>query len=207
MVLLGFGAIGSGPIGGMPPSVPQQIEVSKKLATISVSGIILPEQGLLVSEKEVAEGLLIKSTSAVWAAVVERLRDDWSLAFQLSPQDWEELVAGAYTRAGYETVLTPRSGDYGRDVIATKRGVGAVRILGSVKAYKPGHLVEYDAVRSLIGVVAGDRAASKGIISTTSDFPPKIMSDPIIAPHLPTRLELMNGQQLQQWLRDLSDPK
>ncbi len=36
----------------------------------------------------------------------------------------EKRIAGAYERAGYpEVVLTPRSGDAGRDIIATKPGV------------------------------------------------------------------------------------
>jgi restriction system protein len=72
-----------------------------------------------------------------------------------------------------------------------------------VKAYGPDHLVEYDAVRALIGVVSADQKASKGIITTTSDFPPRIEKDPHIATFLPTRLELVNGKRLQQWLNEL----
>jgi restriction system protein len=87
------------------------------------------------------------------------------------------------------------------------KGVGCVKIIGSVKAHKPGHLVGYDAVRSLIGVLAGERDTSKGIITTTSDFPPKILSDPFIAPFVPYRLELLNGTALQKWLKDLLEKK
>jgi restriction system protein len=129
---------------------------------------------------------------------------DWSRVLQLSPTQWEEMVAGAYERAGYRVILTPRSGDYGRDVIATSEGVGSIKILGSVKAYSPGHLVDAEACRSLLGVVTADQKASKGIITTTSNFAPKIPTDPSIAPFLPTRLELMNGKALQAWLADLS---
>jgi restriction system protein len=100
-------------------------------------------------------------------------------------------------------VLTPRSGDHGRDVIAIRKGVGCVKVIGSVKAYGLGRLVEYDAVRSLIGVMTGERDTSKGILSTTSDFPPNMMKDPFIAPFVPFRLELMNGQKLQKWLVSL----
>jgi restriction system protein len=73
-----------------------------------------------------------------------------------------------------------------------------------VKAYKPGKLVRYDDVRALLGVMSGEPDTSKGIITTTSDFPPNIRSDPYIAPFLPTRLELMNGEQLRTWLTDLA---
>jgi restriction system protein len=109
------------------------------------------------------------------------------------------------SRDGYhEVTLTPRSGDLGRDVIAIKHGVGCMKVLGSVKAYAPGHIVPYDAVRSLMGVIASERDTSKGIITTTSDFPPLIESDELIKPLLPTRLELINGVNLQKWLTSLS---
>ena len=56
-------------------------------------------------------------------------------------EKWEELIAAAFDRSGYdEVILTPRSGDHGRDVIAIKKGIGTVRIIDSVKAYKPGTL-------------------------------------------------------------------
>jgi restriction system protein len=116
------------------------------------------------------------------------------------------MIAGAFKRAGYDDViLTPRSGDHGRDVIATRHGIGCVKILGSVKAYKPGHLVTHEAVRSLHGVVAADANASKGIIATTSDFAPTLGNDRFLKTLMPTRIELINGDQLQKWLASLNE--
>jgi restriction system protein len=165
-------------------------------------------QSLIIPETQTAQGILIRANSAVWAEIVARLGADWQVAFQLSETQWEELIAGAFDKAGYEEVtLTPRSGDHGRDVIAIKRGFGCVKIIGSVKAYAPGNPVGYDAVRALIGVMTGERDVSKGIITTTSDFPPRIDKDPFIAPFMPTRLELVNGTKLRQWLADLAKTK
>jgi hypothetical protein len=97
----------------------------------------------------------------------------------------EELVAACLKEEVFDTVtLTPRSGDGGVDVIAVKNGIGSLKLLGSAKAYKPGHIVSYDAIRSLLGVVSGDPAASKGIITTTSSFPPLVMKDKLIAQEL-----------------------
>jgi restriction system protein len=166
--------------------------------TLTISSLIIPEQN-------VPDGILIRSTSDLCAEIVQRLGSDWSQAFQLKPDQWEELVAGAFKKAGYDDVtLTPRSGDHGRDVIAIKHGVGCVKIIGSVKAYKPGLLVDYDAIRALIGVMSGERDVSKGVITTTSDFPPRVGEDPFIAPFMPTRLELINGENLQKWLTGLN---
>jgi restriction system protein len=164
---------------------------------ISVSGIVIPE-------REGSEGTLIQSTSVAWLQIVRELGRDWRSAYEIPARTWEEIIAGAYKQAGFdEVVLTPRSADHGRDIIATRYGVGCIKIIGSIKAYKPGHLVNYDDIRSLIGVMAGERDTSKGIITTTSDFPPRIMSDPFIAPFVPYRLELMNGMQLRNWLKTL----
>jgi restriction system protein len=99
--------------------------------------------------------------------------------------------------------LTPRSGDLGRDVIAIKKGIGCIRIIDQVKAYKPSHLVTANDVRALMGVLQGD-GASKGFLTTTSDFAPKIKEDILITPFIPARLELINGDKLLKRLEELS---
>jgi restriction system protein len=159
---------------------------------------------LVIPEKKVSEGTLIRATSLAWGSIAEALGKDWSAAYSIPPEKWEEIVAGAYYEAGFEVILTPRSGDHGRDIIATSKGIGCIKVLGSVKAYAPGNLVSYDDIRALMGVLGGEPDASKGILSTTSDFPPNVLKDPIIASFLPTRLELMNGVQLRDWLTSLT---
>lgn len=185
----GAGTFDSGPIHAMLPP--------PDLMTLVVQGLIVPE-------RRTDDGLLIKSFSEAWFEIARQLGKDWSLAMQLDPRQWEEMIAGAYHKAGYEVVLTPRSGDFGRDVVATRSGIGAVRILGSVKRYAPGHRVDAEACRSLLGVLAMDQNATKGIVTTTSEFAPGISADPSIAPALPYRLELMDGKRLQEWLKRLS---
>jgi restriction system protein len=162
-------------------------------------------QGILEVCGDTEDGKLIRAVSVPWRMIVNTLRRDWRTAFQISSEKWEELVAAAFDRAGYdEVVLTPRSGDHGRDVIAIKKGIGSIRIIDSVKAYKPGHLVRYDDVRALAGVLLGDQQASKGIVTTTSCFAPGIINDPFLKPLMPYRLELMDGAALQRWLENLA---
>jgi restriction system protein len=156
-----------------------------------------------------SEGQLIRALAVPWKLIVDHLERDWTEAFRIPPRSWEEMIAAAFDQEGYDEVtLTPRSGDHGRDVIAVRKGVGSVRIIGSVKAYGPGHRVRYDDVRALAGVLLGDPKASKGIITTTSEFAPGILRDPVLAPLIPYRLELMNGSDLKTWLKTLaSQPK
>jgi len=180
------------------------------VAKLQAFGKTLPKSGLsvaalIIPERKTTEGTLVRGVSSIWDEIARLLGNDWRLAHQIPPEKWEEIIAGALHREKFdEVVLTPRSGDHGRDVIASTRGVGCIKIIGSVKAYRPGHLVRHDDVRAFLGVLSAEQNASKGIITTTSDFAPRIVSDPFIKPFLPTRLELLNGQELQQWLRRLA---
>jgi len=153
-------------------------------------------QAVIVPGDKTAEGKLIAAVAIPWFDIIELLKNDPSVAFQIPPEKWEEIIAGAYHKSGFDEVtLTPRSGDYGRDVIAVKHGLGSVRVIDQVKAYSPGHLVTANDVRALIGVLQGD-GASKGFLTTTSDFAPRLRIDPLITPFIPSRLELIDGKTL-----------
>nr|VFJ67071.1 MAG: Restriction endonuclease [Candidatus Kentron sp. FM]VFJ68750.1 MAG: Restriction endonuclease [Candidatus Kentron sp. FM]VFK17132.1 MAG: Restriction endonuclease [Candidatus Kentron sp. FM] len=150
-------------------------------------------------------GSMISVLAAPWKAIATLLENDWNNAFNISPRQWEEIIAGAFDMAGFDEVtLTPRSSDHGRDVIAVKRGSCSVRIIDSVKAYHPSRSVSYDDVRALLGVLHGDPKASKAILTTTSTFPPNITKDPFISPFIPYRLELTDGTKLRSWLATLA---
>jgi restriction system protein len=151
------------------------IHAGQRTVDLTVSSVIIPE-------RKVAEGILVKATSTVWAGIIEQLQKDWTRAYEIPSRVWVEIIAGAFVRAGFnEVILTPRSNDHGRDVIAIKKGVGSIRILDSVKAYNPRHLVTKEEVHALMGVVARDPNASKGIFTTTSDFAPRLLDDPRLA--------------------------
>ncbi len=162
-------------------------------------------QTVVVPDAKTSEGRLIAAVAAPWFDIIEVLQRDPSAAFQIPPRKWEEIIAGAYKKAGFDEVtLTPRSGDLGRDVIAVKKGIGHVRVIDQVKAFGPEHLVTADDVRALWGVLQGD-GASKGYVTTTSDFAPRVRTDPFIAPFIPSRLELINGTALLQRLTELAN--
>ena len=154
------------------------------------------------------QGQIIVAVAPVWFEIAKMIEKDRSLMYQIAPRKWEELIAGWYEAYGFdEVILTPPSGDLGRDVIAVKRGVLSVRIIDQVKAYAPGRLVPANDVRALLGVLGSDRAATKGLVTTTSDFAPKIETDELISPYLPTRLELVNGTELVRRLSEAASRK
>lgn len=195
-MVLGGGPIGSTPLGARPR------RYGKRISPALEEELLL---GAIVSdEREVADGSVVNLLAPAWETIAALAAADPTELFQLSPRQWEEVVAATYDRAGYdEVILTPRSGDFGRDVIAVKHGWGSVRILDQVKAFKPGHRVDANDVRAILGVLNSDRNATKAVVTTTSVFAPRIEDDPTIAPYRPHRLELVDGEELFARIKSL----
>lgn len=179
-----------------------QLSASATFVTPDLPSLLL--QTIVVAGAKTTEGLLIEAVTVPWLEIAKLLKRSPHEAYNIPPRKWEEIIAGAYRAAGFdEVVLTPRSGDLGRDIIAVKHGVGSVRIIDQVKAYRPNHLVTADDARALLGVLWGDRA-SKGFLTTTSDFAPGLPNDPLVSRFIPQHLELINGTLLLRRLDELA---
>jgi restriction system protein len=193
----GFGPVASAPVGAFAV-------FTEVFATPEATAPKLLLQTLVLKGERTDDGTLIQAVAIPWFDIIDKIIRDRAIAYQIPAEKWEEIVAGAYKKAGFDIVeLTPRSGDGGRDVIATKNGLGTVRVIDQVKAYKPSHLVTADDVRALMGVLEAD-GGSKGFLTTTSDFAPRLRDDVLIKKFMPARLELVNGEQLFGVLKDLS---
>jgi hypothetical protein len=77
-----------------------------------------------------------------------------------------------------------------------------VRIIGQVKAYNAGHVVNAEEVKGVAFTRELDRA-SKAMVMTTSRFAPGILNDPRILLYMPYQLELIDGDRLRDWLLSL----
>lgn len=174
-------------------------------AFMPLQAVPLVMSSVLVPKAKTIEGQLIETTSRAWYEIIEALQKNWALAYTLPAEKLEEIVAGAFHKDGYDEVtLTKRSGDDGRDVIAIRNGAVGIKVIASVKRYAEHRLVKYDDVRALLGTMSGELDTSKGLIATTSDFPKKLHKARFIQPFFPTRLGLMNGTQLLDWLTKLA---
>ncbi len=180
--------------GESRPETPLPLRQAAEKAQLLLQAVVRPGD-------RTDEGKLIEAVTLPWFDIISLLEKDPNAAFEIPPEKWEEIIAGAYKRAGFDEVtLTPRSGDRGRDVIAVKKALCTVRVIDQVKAFKPSHRVTANDVRALIGVLQTD-GASKAVLTTTSDFAPRITTDPTIIPFIPSRLELINGTVLLERLK------
>lgn len=173
-----------------------------RLGNVSVNVGVLRNHNLLLQAvvtlgPETHEGQLIEAVAPAWFEIARAIQQNPAIMYEIGYRKWEEMMAAAYKQAGFDEVtLTPSSFDHGRDVIAVKRGFFTVRILEQVKAYSADHIVTANDVRAMSGVLHGDLGATKGIITTTSDFAPRILEDPGLKPFIPNRLELVNHATL-----------
>jgi restriction system protein len=185
-----------------------QVADDAHLTTVSTYPDVLLQAAVVLFGDQTTEGQIIAGLKVPWFEIIAQLDRDHDFLFKIPWRKLEEIVAGAYERAGWpEVVLTPRSGDHGRDVIATRPGVGSIRIVDQIKAYRPGHLVTADEVRSMLGVLEAEKNVSKGFITTTSRFAPEINNNERLRAFVPYRLELKDGDELRAWLLELATKK
>lgn len=155
---------------------------------------------LVVQGDKSEEGRLVLGVRIAWHEIIRYFGDHPEEIFNIDPRRFEELIAGAYEREGYDVILTDRSGDKGKDIIATMPGRGAIRIFDEVKRYKITRPVTAKEVRALLGTITARGNVSKGVLTTTSHFAPTLLDDPDIARLIPYRLELKPREALFPWL-------
>ena len=188
----------------MTPQTPILSEEASQTPEESRNPDLLIQTAIVVPGTRTDEGQLIQAVSIPWVEIINELERNPEFLLKFDWRKVEEIVAAAYKKGGFEVILTPRSGDRGRDVVATKPGIGSIRIIDQVKKYAPNYRVKADDVRALLGVLEAEQNVSKGIITTTSQFAPGIYKDERLNAFMPYRLELKDGKALREWLIGLA---
>ena len=95
-----------------------------------------------------------------------------NLLYQITPREFEELIANIFSRHGFNVELTKQTRDGGRDIIAIRSDLGiSSKYIIECKRYSKNSPVRVDLVRSLYGVQAQE-GANKSVLATTSYFTP-----------------------------------
>lgn len=111
------------------------------------------------------------SDAVEWVqANIERVLQREDRIYQLSPREFEEIVAEIFRKQGFDVILTQETRDGGSDIIATHdMGNIPFMVLVECKKYGPNNKVGVSLVRSLLGVQT-DQKANKAVLVTTSSF-------------------------------------
>ena len=142
------------------------------------------------------EGDVVRMVAPAWLELVRLIQVNPKIMETMDSRQFEALIAGGYKHSGFDVTLTPRSADHGVDVIAEKRGLGKLRIVDQVKCFAPGHRVTANDVRALGFIALADSENTKGVVTTTSSFAPRIDNDRYLRKYIGDRIELVDGKSL-----------
>lgn len=134
-----------------------------KIDEIEPENIILPDE--YKSNLIKVDGLPLRAISTI-------LRDPKEL-HNLSPGQFEEFIADMLSKLGFKNIiLTPRSSDGGKDVIASNKVNGIpMSFYFECKKYAKGNKIQMNTLRALLGTVAhSSTEANIGVLVTTSTF-------------------------------------
>lgn len=140
---------------------------------------------------------LVRTVAEVNDELIRYLAKHPELLYELHPRRFEELVAELLRAQGFESTLTPRTRDGGRDIHAARSdALGNLLYLVECKRYAPKKKVGVEVVRAIHGVTNAERA-SKGVIVTTSSFTKDAIA---FASPLKFSIGLHDFETLKSWL-------
>lgn len=183
--------------------------VDNALAHSGVSAVLPkgPAVGsvLLYSIEKAAPTLVLPAADIVVVntELIKFLARHPDLVYELDPRKFEELVAEIFRDLGYDTMLTPKSKDGGRDIRAIRNdAAGTFLYLIECKRWAKSRPVGVEIVRGLYGVVAAERATC-GIVATTSRFTSGAKA---FASQVRYQMSLRDFGNLREWLADYRGP-
>jgi len=89
---------------------------------------------------------------------------------QISPQQFEKLMANLYERMGYQVRLTPQTKDQGIDIHAKRLTETGTESLAIQCKHYPNGVVGVEHARSLYGVIQDQQSVTKGVLITNGEF-------------------------------------
>jgi hypothetical protein len=157
--------------------------------------ILVPEHELVKPQELEVARLTISDISSTLLA---NLAQNNKLVYELTPRDFEKLVARLLSDQGYTVQLTPAQKDGGYDILARiDLPAGPILTLVECKKYAPENPVTVEIVRGLYGVLAL-KNATNAMIATTSYFTKDAKTEQSAFRY---RLSLKDFKEVQGWLR------
>lgn len=115
---------------------------------------------------------LITEVRLINKSILDRIGRRPEAIRELTPRQFEELVAELYLERGYEVKLTQQTRDGGKDLIIMNRSdIGNFMIYAECKHHSPDRPVGVSVVSELHGRIDLDRATA-GMVVTSSYFSP-----------------------------------
>lgn len=116
---------------------------------------------------------IITDIRVVNKRILDKIGRQPKAIYQLSPRQFEIMVAELFEERGYTVELTKQTRDGGKDLIILDRSdIGNFLIYAECKQHAPNRPVGVSVVSDLVGRMAADRATA-GMVITSSYFSPE----------------------------------
>jgi restriction endonuclease Mrr len=149
---------------------------------------------LLLRRKETARLVVLADLSVQIDAVLKRPQE----IYLGPPRRFEELVAFALSKSGYEDVqLTPLTRDGGYDIEAIRKWPTRERLIVECKRYSESNKVGRPTLDALLGVLHREKA-NQALLATTSSFSKDALE---LFAQEPWRLQGMDIHEIMRLLR------
>ncbi|MEM5503746.1 restriction endonuclease [Shewanella frigidimarina] len=134
-------------------------------------------------------------------SILEKIRYNPDAIHNLTPRQFEEMVAELMIKRGYEVELTKETRDGGKDlIIANHADIGNFMYYVECKKYAPKNPVGVSLIRELVGTISADRVTA-GIMVTSSYYSPDAVE---FSDKFKHQLSLIDFIQLKEWMREFS---
>ncbi|WP_462169719.1 restriction endonuclease [Pseudoalteromonas xiamenensis] len=134
-------------------------------------------------------------------SILERIKYNPDAIHNLTPRQFEEMVAELMIKRGYEVDLTKATRDGGKDlIIANHTDIGNFMYYVECKKYAPTNPVGVNLVRELAGTISADRVTA-GIMITSSYYSPDAVE---FSENFRHQISLIDFIRLKEWMRECS---
>ncbi|MEQ1844613.1 MAG: restriction endonuclease [Nitrospira sp.] len=125
-----------------------------------------------------------------------------TLLHQITPRQFEELIARIFSLHGFNVELTKRTRDGGKDIVAIRSDLGIrSKYIIECKRYAPNKPVGVALVRGLYGAQT-QMGANKAVLATTSRFTTEARSFAETLNTTKWAMDLKDFRDICEWVRD-----
>ncbi|WP_273565872.1 restriction endonuclease [Maribacter halichondriae] len=164
---------------------------------INLKGLILNNQDIVATSPEFK--LITNDIKIVNQSILDSIRRNPNNVYDLSPRQFEEMVAELMTKRGYNVDLTKATRDGGKDlIIANHTDIGNFIYYVECKKFAPNRPVGVNLVRELAGTIHTDRVTA-GLMITSSYFSPDAIQ---LSEKIKHQMELIDFVRLKEWIKN-----
>lgn len=163
-------------------------------------------KGLILNNKKIIDTspefkLITTDISIVNKSILDKIKSRPEDVYNLTPRQFEEMVAELMTKRGYQVDLTKQTRDGGKDlIIANHSDIGDFMYYVECKRYAAHNPIGVNLIRELAGTISADRVTA-GLMITSSYFSPDAIQ---FSGKFKHQIGLVDFIKLKEWINNCS---